>query len=67
MRTQVEYYFGVENLCRDTFLRSKMNEEGWIPLPVIAGQAAMVMPEATGVQCLSSALLLSYRALVPCI
>lgn len=34
---QVEYYFSVENLCKDIFLRSKMDEEGWIPVAVIAG------------------------------
>ncbi len=33
---QIEYYFSVQNLCKDVFLRSKMNEEGWIPLRVIA-------------------------------
>ncbi|GAQ84247.1 hypothetical protein KFL_001810260 [Klebsormidium nitens] len=34
---QIEYYFSIENLCRDIFLRSKMDEEGYIPLTVIAG------------------------------
>lgn len=27
----------IENLCRDIFLRLKMDEEGFIPLTVIAG------------------------------
>ena len=37
VKQQVEYYFSVENLCRDLFLRSKMDpEEGWIALSVIA-------------------------------
>lgn len=37
VRQQVEYYFSVENLCKDLFLRSKMDpKEGWIALSVIA-------------------------------
>jgi hypothetical protein len=36
IKSQVEYYFSVDNLVRDTFLRSKMNGEGWINLQVIA-------------------------------
>lgn len=33
---QIEYYFSVENMCKDIFLRSKMDENGWIPLLVVA-------------------------------
>jgi len=33
---QVEYYFSVENLCKDLYLRQQMDEEGWIPLNVIS-------------------------------
>lgn len=33
---QIEYYFSVENLCKDLFLRRKMDDDGWIPLAVIA-------------------------------
>eukprot|EP00271_Cylindrocystis_brebissonii_P006110 TRINITY_DN186_c1_g3_i1.p1 TRINITY_DN186_c1_g3~~TRINITY_DN186_c1_g3_i1.p1 ORF type:complete len:1353 (-),score=419.48 TRINITY_DN186_c1_g3_i1:17-3685(-) len=33
---QIEFYFSIENLCRDIFLRSKMDEEGFIALSVIA-------------------------------
>ncbi|GAX78278.1 hypothetical protein CEUSTIGMA_g5720.t1 [Chlamydomonas eustigma] len=36
VRVQVDYYFSVENLCKDIFLRSKMDEQGWIPLAIIA-------------------------------
>ena len=25
---QIEYYFSFDNMCRDVFLRSKMDEEG---------------------------------------
>lgn len=33
----MEYYFSVENLCKDLFLRFKMDfKEGWIVLFVIA-------------------------------
>ena len=43
----MEYYFSVENLVKDVFLRSKMDAEGWIPLPVIAGfnRIRMMTPE----------------------
>lgn len=36
VRKQIDYYFSVENLCKDIFLRSKMDDNGWIPLAVIA-------------------------------
>ena len=37
IKTQLEYYFSVENLCRDIYLRLNMNNEGWIDLSFIAG------------------------------
>lgn len=37
IKTQLEYYFSVENLCRDIYLRLNMNPEGWIDLSFIAG------------------------------
>lgn len=37
IKTQLEYYFSVENLCRDIYLRLNMNAEGWIDLSFIAG------------------------------
>eukprot|EP01099_Mayorella_cantabrigiensis_P000519 TRINITY_DN1236_c0_g1_i1.p1 TRINITY_DN1236_c0_g1~~TRINITY_DN1236_c0_g1_i1.p1 ORF type:complete len:493 (-),score=111.22 TRINITY_DN1236_c0_g1_i1:1606-3084(-) len=33
---QIEYYFSVENLVRDLFLRGQMDAEGWVPLSLIA-------------------------------
>eukprot|EP00300_Choanocystis_sp_HF-7_P004675 c13648_g1_i1.p1 GENE.c13648_g1_i1~~c13648_g1_i1.p1 ORF type:complete len:487 (-),score=93.41 c13648_g1_i1:1252-2688(-) len=33
---QVEYYFSVENLCRDMYLRKQMDRNGWVPLKVLA-------------------------------
>jgi|Transcript_101276 hypothetical protein len=36
LRNQVEYYFSVANLCKDTFLRSKMDADGWVDLDVVA-------------------------------
>lgn len=33
---QIEYYFSTENLVRDVFIRMRMDEEGWLPLVVIA-------------------------------
>lgn len=34
---QIEYYFSVDNLCKDTFLRSHMNSQGFVPLSLVAG------------------------------
>lgn len=36
IRAQIEYYFSFDNMCRDVFLRSKMDEEGWVPMALIA-------------------------------
>ncbi|CAM9165553.1 unnamed protein product [Ectocarpus sp. 13 AM-2016] len=33
---QIEFYFTVENLCRDIFMRSYMDEEGYIPIAFVA-------------------------------
>lgn len=33
--TSREFYFSVNNLCRDVFLRMRMNREGWVPLHVV--------------------------------
>lgn len=37
LQAQVEYYFHMDNLLKDVFLRKHMNEEGWVPIQVIAG------------------------------
>ncbi|KAJ3168609.1 La ribonucleoprotein domain member 1 [Geranomyces variabilis] len=38
MRTQIEYYFSVENLCHDIFFRRQMNAtNGGVPMGVVAG------------------------------
>ncbi|GKA89556.1 la-related protein 1C-like protein [Tanacetum coccineum] len=34
---QIEYYFSDDNLVKDNFLRSHMDEEGWVSLTLIAG------------------------------
>ncbi|KAI1616314.1 hypothetical protein EDD36DRAFT_132116 [Exophiala viscosa] len=34
--TQVEYYFSIDNLCKDLFLRKHMDGQGYVPLSVIA-------------------------------
>ncbi|XP_057490965.1 la-related protein 1C-like isoform X2 [Actinidia eriantha] len=34
---QIEYYFSDANLVKDEFLRSKMDDEGWVPIDLIAG------------------------------
>mmetsp|Transcript_91195 Transcript_91195/g.203605 ORF Transcript_91195/g.203605 Transcript_91195/m.203605 type:complete len:225 (-) Transcript_91195:707-1381(-) len=38
VKSQLEYYFGQENLIKDVFLRSRlMNEEGWVAITSVAG------------------------------
>lgn len=32
---QLEYYFSVENLCKDIWLRMQMNNDGWISIGVL--------------------------------
>ncbi|KAK1262412.1 hypothetical protein QJS04_geneDACA001243 [Acorus gramineus] len=34
---QIDYYFSDENLFKDTYLKKHMNEEGWVPISLIAG------------------------------
>jgi len=37
VQSQIEYYFGQDNLIKDVYLRSKlMNEEGWVQIAAIA-------------------------------
>ena len=47
VRQQIEYYFSIANLVKDVFLRSKMNQEGWISLHVIASfnRVRMLTPD----------------------
>ncbi|TDL24585.1 winged helix DNA-binding domain-containing protein [Rickenella mellea] len=33
---QIEYYFSVQNLAQDLFLRKQMDSRGWISIPLIA-------------------------------
>lgn len=33
---QIDYYFSDENLVTDTYLRLKMDDQGWVPIEVIA-------------------------------
>ena len=37
VQVQIEYYFSVDNLCKDTYLRSHMNSQGFVPLSLIIG------------------------------
>ncbi|MED6146225.1 hypothetical protein PIB30_032603 [Stylosanthes scabra] len=34
--TQINYYFSNENLIKDTFLRQNMDDQGWVPITLIA-------------------------------
>jgi len=36
LKKQVEFYFSTQNLCKDLYLRSHMNEDGWTPLELIS-------------------------------
>uniref|UniRef100_A0A0N5B1D6 La-related protein 1 n=1 Tax=Syphacia muris TaxID=451379 RepID=A0A0N5B1D6_9BILA len=37
LRKQIEYYFSAENLQKDFYLRRKMDEDGYLPISLIAG------------------------------
>ncbi|XP_008809436.1 la-related protein 1C-like [Phoenix dactylifera] len=34
---QINYYFSSDNLCKDIYLRRNMDEQGWVPITLIAG------------------------------
>ncbi|KAJ0964060.1 hypothetical protein J5N97_029182 [Dioscorea zingiberensis] len=34
---QIEFYFSTDNLCKDIYLRRQMDDQGWVPVSVIAG------------------------------
>ncbi|KAL7794544.1 hypothetical protein V8C37DRAFT_409082 [Trichoderma ceciliae] len=36
LKSQVEYYFSIENLCKDVYLRARMDSQGFVPLHFIA-------------------------------
>ncbi|KAJ5151937.1 hypothetical protein N7492_010232 [Penicillium capsulatum] len=36
LATQLDYYFSVDNMCKDMFLRKKMDSQGFVPLSVVA-------------------------------
>ncbi|KAF8979349.1 La ribonucleoprotein domain member 1B [Entomortierella lignicola] len=33
---QMEYYFSIENLCKDVYMRKQMDSEGYVPLSFVA-------------------------------
>ncbi|CAA0812442.1 La-related protein 1B [Striga hermonthica] len=33
---QIDYYFSDDNLAKDNYLRSKMDDQGWVPITLIA-------------------------------
>ncbi|XP_045814242.1 la-related protein 1C-like [Trifolium pratense] len=35
--SQIDYYFSNENLVKDIFLRQNMDDQGWVPIKLIAG------------------------------
>ena len=38
-----EFYFGVENLCKDMFLRQSMDEDGYVPAILLASFNRVIM------------------------
>ncbi|KHN98526.1 La domain family [Metarhizium album ARSEF 1941] len=36
LKNQIEYYFSIENLCKDMYLRKRMDSQGFVNLPFIA-------------------------------
>lgn len=41
LRQQIEYYFSVENLCKDVYLRAHMDSQGFVPLMFVTGFSRM--------------------------
>lgn len=37
LRHQIEYYFSIENLCKDVYLRQHMDSQGFVPLMFVVG------------------------------
>ncbi|KAK9765094.1 hypothetical protein K7432_006849 [Basidiobolus ranarum] len=37
LKSQIEYYFSIENLCRDVYFRNNMDSEGYVPISLLAG------------------------------
>jgi len=35
VQIQIEYYFGMENLLKDVYLRKHMTDEGWLPITLL--------------------------------
>ncbi|XBH71765.1 hypothetical protein VPH35_099170 [Triticum aestivum] len=36
IQLQIEHYFSTNNLCHDTYLRERMDDQGWVPIDLIA-------------------------------
>jgi la-related protein 1 len=37
LRNQIKFYFSVDNLCKDMYLRKQMDKQGYIPVQLIRG------------------------------
>ncbi|KAJ4965939.1 hypothetical protein NE237_017788 [Protea cynaroides] len=57
IRLQIEYYFSKDNLVKDAYLKSLMDDEGWVPVQLIA--------EFKRIKAMTSDLNLIVRALQP--
>mmetsp|Transcript_58749 Transcript_58749/g.170441 ORF Transcript_58749/g.170441 Transcript_58749/m.170441 type:complete len:310 (-) Transcript_58749:154-1083(-) len=47
LRKEIEHHLAAENLCKDLYLRSRMDGQGWVPLDKLAELAALRCLDAT--------------------
>uniref|UniRef100_M8CK28 Uncharacterized protein n=1 Tax=Aegilops tauschii TaxID=37682 RepID=M8CK28_AEGTA len=48
IQLQIEHYFSTNNLCHDTYLRERMDDQGWVPIDLIAS-FPMIINQESGV------------------
>ncbi|KAI8051665.1 hypothetical protein BDF22DRAFT_81909 [Syncephalis plumigaleata] len=64
LRMQIEYYFSIENLCRDIYLRSHMDDEGYVPIDILTSfnrVKNLAQPTSTVLEALASSELLEVK------
>ncbi|CAG8588698.1 9679_t:CDS:10 [Acaulospora morrowiae] len=57
---QIDYYFSIDNLCKDIYLRNNMDSEGYVPIALLAG-FNRVKALTTDFELIREALLNSYN------
>ncbi|CAI4213680.1 unnamed protein product [Parascedosporium putredinis] len=50
LSTQLSWYFSIQNLCRDIFLRKNMDSQGFAPLSLVAGFNRLVVGTEDGIE-----------------